>query len=142
MLKNYIIASICMLWIVGCTSKDTIPPMPPKSEKTLIKDNRTISEMEAKLNTIRNPIKGENIYKQKKNARREVDSLLGDAKSYKRKISRFEKAQIIAFKKAKKEYKHNLKKHRKKRSKQVVVYRKNKETSKMVDTHETKLKYY
>jgi len=142
MFGRYVVVGICAVWLVGCTGKDTIPPMPPKSEKTQLEESRTLADMQSKLERIRNPIEGENISEQKRDARDEIDTLLGDAQSYKGKVSRFEKAQLSALKNAKKSYKHKLKKHRKKQAKAIVVYKKNKDTIDMVNEYENKLKYY
>ena len=138
MFKNYVLVGVLALMFVGCTGKDTIPPMPPKDKEAVIEEIRTIDQLQSKLERIRNPIEGENVGKQKRDARKEVDTLLGDAKQYKKKVFRFEKAQLLAYKKAKKSYKHKLKRSGKKIKKKLVK----KETINMVNEYENKLKYY
>lgn len=139
MYRNYVITGVLTLFFVGCTSKDTIPPMPPKDKKAVVEEIRTMNQLQTKLERIRNPIDGENIGKQKKDAKEEIDALLSDATRYKRKVSSFEKSQVLAYKKAKKSYKHKLKRSGKKSKKKSVV---KKETINMVNEYENKLKYY
>jgi len=139
MYRNYGIAGVLILLFAGCTGKDKIPPMPPKSEKTAVEELRTVAQMQNKLERIRNPIAGEQIGEQKSDARKEIDTLIGETKNYKSKVSDFEKAQVTAYKKAKKSYKHKLKKSGKKTKKKSVE---KKETIDMVNEYENKLKYY
>jgi len=139
MYKKYVLAGVLTLFFVGCTGKDTIPPMPPKDEKAIVEEIRTKDELQSKLERIRNPIVGEDVGEQKKDARKEIDTLLGDAKRYKKKVSRFEKAQLLAYKKAKKSYKHKLKRSGKKIEQKPLE---KKETINMVNEYENKLKYY
>ena len=142
MIKRYVMAGVLIVMVAGCTSKDTIPPMPPKSETTQVEEVRTVAQLESKLDRIRTNIEGEDISRQKRDARHEIDTLLGDAKQYKRKISRFEKAQLLAYKKAKISYRHKLKRSGKKVHKPLVVNKQKKETINMVNEYENKLKYY
>ena len=139
MYKKYLITGVLTLFFVGCTGKDTIPPMPPKDEKAIVEEMRTRGELQSKLERIRNPIVGEDVGEQKKDARKEIDTLLGDAKRYKKKVSRFEKAQLLAYSKAKKSYKYKLKRSGKKIQKKPLE---KKETINMVNEYENKLKYY
>jgi len=139
MYKKYLITGVLTLFFVGCTGKDTIPPMPPKDEKTIVEEMRTRGELQSKLERIRNPIEGEDVGEQKRDAREEIDTLLGDAKRYKKKVSRFEKAQLLAYSKAKKSYKYKLKRSGKKIQKKPLE---KKETIDMVNEYENKLKYY
>jgi len=140
MLKNYIVLGSLVLLVTGCTSKDTIPPMPPKDPKAVAQKVRTVSQLESKLDLIRNPIGGEDVGEQKKNAQEKVDTLLSDAKEYKGQISRFEKAQLLAYKKAKHSYGRKLKRSGKKIKKKSVKDKE--ETINMVNEYENKLKYY
>ena len=142
MVKKYVIGGVLALLFVGCTGKDKIPPMPPKSEKTAIEEQRTIAQMQEKLENIRNPIVGENISEQKRDAKQEIDRLIGDASRYKKEVSSFEKAQLLAYKKAKKTYHHKLKKSGKKVKKSTQVTKPKKETIDMVNEYENRLKYY
>jgi len=131
--RDYLMGAVLVVMTVGCTSKDTIPPMPPKSETTVESTVRTYAEMESKLSSIRNPIGGEKIGKQKRGMSTEVDTLLNDTKKYRGKISRFEKAQLLALSK--------MKKHKKYRKMRVAKTKK-KNTIDMVNEYENKLKYY
>ena len=139
MYRKYAIAGVLTLFFVGCTGKDTIPPMPPKDKKAVIEEIRTMGQLQNKLERIRKPIEGEDVGEQKRDAGKEIDTLLGDAKRYKKKVSRFEKAQLLAYKKAKKSYKHKLKRSGKKIEQKPLE---KKETINMVNEYENKLKYY
>jgi len=140
MFKNYIVLGSLVLMVAGCTSKDTIPPMPPKDQKATVEEVRTVDQLQSKLERIRNPISGEDMGEQKRDAREEIDTLLSDAKRYKGKISRFEKAQLLAYKKAKHSYRRKLKHSGKKITKEAI--KEKKETINMVNEYENKLKYY
>jgi len=140
MLKQYVIFASLIPLLIGCTSKDTIPPMPPKDEKAVVEEVRTVDQLQSKLERIRNPIGGEDVSKQKQDARKEIDTLLSETKHYKGKISRFEKAQLLAYKKAKHSYVHKIKRSGKKITKKPA--KEQKETIDMVNEYENKLKYY
>ena len=142
MIKNYITGAILIVMVAGCTSKDTIPPMPPKSKTTQAEEVRTVAELESKLERIRTPIEGEEVSHQRRDARHEVETLIGDTKQYKSKISRFEKAQLLAYKKAKVSYRRKLKRSGKKVHTSLVENKEKKETINMVNEYENKLKYY
>jgi hypothetical protein len=130
--RHYLIGIVVAVTMVGCTSKDTIPPIPPKSKVAVEGQIRTYAEMEDKLNSIRNPIGGEKIGKQKRGMSSEVDTLLRDTRRYKGTISRFEKAQLLALKK--------VKRHRKRKQKFKKVIKK--DTIEKVNEYENQLKYY
>ncbi len=142
MVRKYMIGGVFTLFFVGCTGKDKIPPMPPKSEKTVVEEQRTLAQMQEKLENIRNPIGGENISEQKQDAKQEIDRLIGDASRYKKEVSSFEKAQLLAYKKAKKSYHTKLKKRGKKVKKSTQEVKQTQETIDMVNEYENRLKYY
>jgi len=139
-LKQYISTTLLVFMIAGCTGKDKVPPMPPKNDKKEDLKVRTYTEMENKLDSIRNPIGGEKIGEQKRDMSENVDTLLNETNSYKQSISRFEKAQLLALKKTKK---HRLyKKSRQAKVEKIKAEKKKKDTIDMVNVYENKLKYY
>jgi len=100
--KKYLMGILAVGMMAGCTSKDTIPPMPPKDKASAKIKVRTYEEMENKLSSLRKPINGTQISKQKREASKEINTLLKDAKKYKRKVSAFEKAHPVKIKSSKK----------------------------------------
>jgi len=133
MFKRYVVVGILGLLLIGCTSKETIPSKPPKNKTIQTEEVRSVTQMESKLKRIRNPIEGEDISAQKKDAKHEIDTLLNNTRRYKNKLSRFEKIQVSR----KKSYRCK----RKKNNKKTKQKSKKKKTNK-VNNYENKLKYY
>jgi len=139
---RYMIIAVIAMLLAGCTGKDKIPPMPPEHTKTEIDIKRTQEEMQRKLERIRmrKPIQGDELSSQKQNARKEIDTLLHEAKAYKGEISRFENAQLLALRKVKKIHKIRHKKRKLDPNKKLTE--KETQTIDMVKEYENRLKYY
>ena len=97
-MKIYTLAlPLISIFFVGCTSKDVIPP-PPKSQ---IKE-RTPKELNQKLKLIQKKLGGTYLSHQRREASKEINSILHDGKKYKSDLARFEKAHPYKPKKKKK----------------------------------------
>lgn len=86
---KYIVMASILLFVSACTHKERIPMTPPKVEEKP-KEVRTLAQMKDKLKSLRKPIAGVYLSKQKRTLSRDVDVLLRDTRDYNNRVQKFE----------------------------------------------------
>lgn len=100
----------------GCAMFDTVmpPPQTKVKSKPETEDTRSEAQLNKKLSTFRTKKTGESIYAQKKEARSELDAVIGDTEKYIKDIEKFSQKHP-----AKKKYRKKIKKDKKIPQKEV-----------------------